>query len=382
MIHIFDKHNCCGCSSCVQSCPKQCIRFDEDDQGFRYPVVDKDQCINCGLCEKVCPFLNQGVNKVPIKVYAAINPNESIRKISSSGGLFSLLAEKVLFVGGVVFGARFDDNWEVVHDFAEDNDKLDSFRGSKYLQSRIGETYKQAREFLNLGRTVLFSGTGCQIAGLKRFLGKEYENLIAVEIVCHSVPSPLVWRKYLQEICNGNTVQNVNFRDKSSGWSRYSYSIVVKHSGGNLSYSEPASGIYMKGLTSNLTTRPSCSQCPSRYGKSGADIVLGDCWGIWDLDTSLDDNKGTSLVVTYTQKGEEFVQELGLELREFSMSELPKYNAGLEGSYLLHPMHDRFFAEISKHNNVQSLMQKYLNPQSNSIINKIKKFIVRIKRMF
>lgn len=177
-------------------------------------------------------------------------------------------------------------------------------------------------------------------------------------------------------------MQNVNFRDKSSGWSRYSYSIVVKHSGGNLSYSEPASGIYMKGLTSKLTTRPSCSQCPSRYGKSGADIVLGDCWGIWDLDTSLDDNKGTSLVVTYTQKGEEFVHELGLELREFSMSELQKYNAGLEGSYLLHPMHDRFFAEISKHNNVQSLMQKYLNPQSNSIINKIKKFIVRIKRMF
>lgn len=380
MIHITDKHSCCGCASCVQSCPKQCIRFDEDEQGFRYPSVDKAGCIDCGLCEKVCPCINKGEPKDPIKVCAAINPNEPIRLVSSSGGIFSMLAERVISEGGVVFGARFDANWEVVHDFAEDIDKLDSFRGSKYLQSRIGETYKQAQAFLKEGRKVLYTGAGCQIAGLNRFLRKEYDNLLTVEIVCHSVPSPLVWRKYLQEISNGNSVHSVNFRDKSSGWSHYSYSIVVEHSGSK--YIEPASGYYMKGLTSNLTTRPSCSHCPSCQGKSGTDIILGDCWGVWDLQPSLDDNKGTSLVATLTQKGENSVQELGVELHELSLSDLQNYNAGLRGSHPLNPKHDKFFAEIKKRDNVKGLLEKYVNPQSCSFKGKIKEAILRIKSKF
>lgn len=380
MIHITDKHSCCGCASCVQSCPKQCIKFDEDEQGFRYPNVDPEGCIECGLCEKVCPCLNQGEPKDPIKVYAAINPHEPTRLKSSSGGIFNMLAERVISEGGVVFGARFDANWEVTHDFTEDIDKLDSFRGSKYLQSRIGETYKQAQAFLKEGRKVLFSGTGCQIAGLKRFLRKEYENLLTVEIVCHSVPSPLVWRKYLQEISNGNPIQKVNFRDKSSGWSHYSYSIVIEHSGGT--YKEPASGDYMKGLTSNLTTRPSCSQCPSRNGKSGADIVLGDCWGVWDLQPSLDDNKGTSLVTSLTQKGEDSILELGVELNELSMSDLQKYNAGLRGSHPLNPQHDLFFAKIQKTGNIKAVLQNFANPQSSSVKSRVKNVLVRLKRLF
>lgn len=380
MIHITDKHSCCGCASCVQSCPKQCIRFDEDEQGFRYPRVDSERCIDCGLCEKVCPCLNQGMPQNPINVYAAVNPHEPTRLKSSSGGIFSMLAERIISEGGVVFGARFDANWEVTHDFAEDIGKLDSFRGSKYLQSRIGETYKQAQAFLKEDRKVLFSGTGCQIAGLKRFLRKEYENLLTVEIVCHSVPSPLVWRKYLQEISNGNTVQRVNFRDKFSGWSHYSYSLVIEHSRGI--HTEPASGNYMKGLTSNLTTRPSCSQCPSRNGKSGADIILGDCWGVWDLQPSSDDNKGTSLVVSLTQKGEDSILELGVELHELSMSDLQKYNAGLRDSHPLNPKHDIFFKKVQSQGNLKVLLQKYGNPQECSLKGRIKSILVRIKRLF
>lgn len=380
MIHITDKHSCCGCASCVQSCPKQCIKFDEDEQGFRYPIVDTEKCIDCGICEKVCPCLNQGSPKDPIKVYAALYPNEPVRLKSSSGGIFSMLAERIISEGGVVFGARFDANWEVVHDFAEDIEMLDSFRGSKYLQSRIGETYKQAHAFLKEGRKVLYSGTGCQIAGLKRFLRKEYENLLTVEIVCHSVPSPLVWRKYLQEISNGNPIQKVNFRDKSSGWSHYSYSIVIEHSGGT--YREPASGNYMRGLTSNLTTRPSCSQCPTRNGRSGADIVLGDCWGVWNLIPSFDDNKGISLVVSLTQKGEDSILGLGVELSELSMSVLQKYNAGLADSHPLNPKHDIFFEKVQNRDNLKALLQKYVNPQSSLVKGRIKNAIVRIKRKF
>ena len=199
MIHILDKHSCCGCAACVQACPKQCISFNEDEQGFRYPLVDESICIDCGLCEKVCPVIHQLDAKKPLKVYAAQNPNEEIRLKSSSGGIFTMLAESVIDEGGVVFGAQFDKNWEVEHAYTESKEGLAAFRGSKYLQSRTGETYKQTRDFLKAGRSVLYSGTSCQIAGLKKFLRKEYENLITVDVVCHGAPSPLVWRTYLDD---------------------------------------------------------------------------------------------------------------------------------------------------------------------------------------
>ena len=199
MIEIKDKKDCCGCSACVQRCPKQCITLKEDNEGFLYPIVDKKTCIDCGLCEKVCPILHQGEPQKPLKVYAAKNLNEEIRRQSSSGGIFTLLAEQVIQEGGVVFGARFDENWEVKHDYTETIEGLAVFRGSKYVQSRIEDNYKKAEEFLKQGRKVLFSGTPCQIAGLKRFLRKEYEELLTVDFVCHGVPSPGVWRKYLKE---------------------------------------------------------------------------------------------------------------------------------------------------------------------------------------
>lgn len=199
MIDILDKKDCCGCSSCVQRCPKQCITLKEDNEGFLYPIVNKEICISCGLCEKVCPVLSQGEPRKPLKVYAAKNQDEEIRRQSSSGGVFTLLAEQVIREGGVVFGAIFDENWEVKHDFAETIEGLAPFRGSKYVQSRIDDNYKKAERFLNQGRKVLFSGTPCQIAGLKRFLRNEYDNLLTVDFVCHGVPSPGVWRQYLKE---------------------------------------------------------------------------------------------------------------------------------------------------------------------------------------
>ena len=200
MISIKDKKKCCGCSACVQRCPKQCINFREDNEGFRYPYIDTDKCINCGLCEKVCPIINQYNEKVPTKVYAAINTNEKIRMQSSSGGIFTYIATKVIEEKGVVFGARFDKNWEVKHDFTENIEGLSAFRGSKYMQSRIEDNYLKVEKFLKDGRKVLFSGTPCQIAGLKRYLKKNYENLLTIDIICHGVPSPKIWRLYLNEI--------------------------------------------------------------------------------------------------------------------------------------------------------------------------------------
>ena len=199
MIDILNKKDCCGCSACVQKCPKQCISLKEDNEGFLYPQVNQQECISCGICKKVCPIINPNEKRTPLQIYAAINKNEEIRRQSSSGGIFTLLSEEILKEGGVVFGARFDENWEVKHDYTENVKGLVNFRGSKYVQSRIEDNYKKVETFLKQGRKVLFSGTPCQIAGLKRFLSKEYDNLLTVDFICHGVPSPKVWRLYLYE---------------------------------------------------------------------------------------------------------------------------------------------------------------------------------------
>lgn len=172
----------------------------EDNEGFLYPYVDVSSCVDCGLCEKVCPVINQGEAKQADKVYAAINPDDNIRLRSSSGGVFSMLAERIILENGVVFGARFDDNWEVIHDSCETIEGLAAFSGSKYVQSKIGNCFSRTEKYLKEGRKVLFSGTPCQIAGLHKFLRKDYDNLLTVDVVCHGVPSPAVWRAYLKEL--------------------------------------------------------------------------------------------------------------------------------------------------------------------------------------
>ena len=243
MIEIKDKSQCCGCNACVQRCPKQCIA-SEDEEGFLYPEVDEAICIDCGLCENVCPVINQADARIPLQVYAAKNTDEKIRMHSSSGGVFSILAEQTIKQGGVVFGARFDENWEVKHDYTETIDGVSVFRGSKYVQSKTGDTFKQAEQFLKQNRKVLFSGTPCQIVALKRYLKKEYENLLLVDFICHGVPSPGVWRKYLKQVialtCDKNTVsshlklllsernalvEGISFRDKRLGWQKYSFAL-------------------------------------------------------------------------------------------------------------------------------------------------------------
>ena len=242
MIDFFNKSYCCGCEACVQCCPKRCISMHEDKEGFLYPKVDKEACIDCGLCEKVCPIIHQAEPTEPLSSYIAINPNEEIRLHSSSGGIFTLLAEQVIAEGGVVFGARFDENWDVVHAWTDTIEGLAPFRGSKYVQSRIGNTYKETKDFLQQGRKVLYSGTPCQIAGLKKYLRKEYDNLLTVDFICHGVPSPGVWRRYLSELRESlraergdgkNTVPSsidelpvitgISFRDKSNGWKKFGF---------------------------------------------------------------------------------------------------------------------------------------------------------------
>ena len=323
MIKIIRKEQCCGCSACLHICPKHSISFREDKEGFLYPLVDTSTCVDCGLCDKVCPVLNQGEERKPLQVYAAKHTDDEIRMKSSSGGIFTLLAEFIIDKGGVVFGARFNENWTVVHNYTETKEGLDPFRGSKYVQSDVGNSYKQVEDFLKTGREVMFTGTPCQVAGLKKYLRKDYENLLTVDFVCHGVPSPMIWRKYLAEEitrqgdAGKNTVltsskvspvvTGVNFRDKSTGWKKFSFVLNFSKASAEGEQNSVLSSVftdnaYMRAFLSNLSLRPSCYACPAKVGKSGSDITIGDFWGIETALLEFDDDKGASLLFINNDK--------------------------------------------------------------------------------
>ena len=331
MITISDKHNCCGCSACQQACPKQCITMQQDAEGFLYPQVDTSSCIDCGLCEKICPFLHPDEAKTPTHTYAAINNDERIRMESSSGGIFTLLAEQIINEGGVVFGARYDEEWQVTIDHTETIDGLATFRGSKYVQARVGDTYAKCAKFLKVGRKVLYSGTPCQVAGLKHYLRKEYDNLLTIEIACHGVPSPKVWKEYIKKVSGGQPLTSIVFRDKRNGWNGYGLSFVGAD-GKEIKYEKASNNDFMRCFLNDLCVRPSCSNCPAKAGASGADILIGDFWGIDRMHPEMHDNKGCSLVIAHTAKGKRLFKSLGAKYLETTHEEAYRYNSCIVNS--------------------------------------------------
>lgn len=285
MIDIRDKRNCCGCTACLQICPHNSISMKEDEQGFMYPVVNMESCVDCHLCEKVCPVINQYEGKnSPIHCYLAKTKDDKIRTKSSSGGVFTELAKYILGKGGVVFGVLFDENWQAVYDYTESEEGLALFRGSKYIQAIPESAYQQVLQFLKDGRLVLFTGTPCQVSGLNHFLRKWYDNLITMDVVCHSILSPKVWKLYLKEkeIEKGQKISYVSFRDKSLGWTNYSLRIDFEGLDGHNStiLESHSDNSFMRGMTYDLFTRPSCSECPARNYKSGSDLTIADAWDV------------------------------------------------------------------------------------------------------
>ena len=320
MISILDKHNCCGCQACHEACPARCITMVADAEGFLYPEIQAADCLECHRCEQVCPQLNppRGTDERPLNCYAAQSKDTKTRLQSSSGGVFSLLAEAILKQGGVVFGARFDDNCTVYHSFTETMEGLSPFRGSKYAQSDMRKAYTQVGRFLQQKRPVLFTGTPCQIAGLRGYLqGKEDENLYLVSVVCHGVPSPKVWKTFLDNITDGVPPTSVNMRDKENGWSQYK--MVIRRDGKTLQDIPATDTPFMRAFLSNQILRPACYSCRFR-SNHGSDLTLGDYWGIQKYHPNMSDNKGTSLILAYTQKGQQLLAGLAL-IREESRYE-------------------------------------------------------------
>lgn len=406
---LSNLNNCCGCSACVLRCPKRCITLVENNEGFLYPSVDSEQCTKCGLCEKTCPILNDTEERLPLKVYAAINKNETIRQESSSGGVFTSIAEKVIEKKGIVFGARFDEDWQVSLDCVDNIEELKIFRGSKYVQAKVGESFVEVEKLLKVGKFVLFSGTPCQIAGLRKFLRHDYENLLTVDFVCHGVPSPKVWRRYLKELvarkCEKNTVlfssnkQNdsegnaivngISFRDKSFGWKKYSFVLrgkLTKASAVGEKNSVLFSAIhredaYMRAFLSDLTLRPSCYDCHCKSGKSGSDITIADFWGIQHIDPDLDDDKGISLVMLNTLKGDSFYSALDVESLEQKYEDAVKYNLSIVRSVSKPSKRDLFWKKYYEYDDFERLVNDVLKRSFKDRVNERIKQIIRKSRI-
>lgn len=350
MINITDNHDCCGCSACASVCPKLCISMLADKEGFLYPQVNKDSCIECGLCEKVCNELHPYEKRKPYKVLAAINKNEDIRMKSSSGGIFYILAEKIINEEGVVFGARFDKNWQVVIDYAEDMEGVKAFMGSKYVQARIENAYKNTKLFLTKGRKVLFSGTPCQVAGLYKFLRKQYPNLLTVDFICHGTPSPKVWGMYLNMMTNGiRNLHHAEFRSKVAGWKNFSVSLNYDIGNKSVTYISPMTkDLYMRAFLQNLILRPSCHDCKAKGCSSQSDITIADFWGVQSIKPEMDDDKGISLLLVHSVEADTLLQTNQLIVEPVDFEIAARYNTAVSCSSKPHANRDLFFQKLDK----------------------------------
>lgn len=363
-VFLKEKIKCNGCSACANACPKNCITMVPDELGFLEPQIDEKICVDCGLCEKVCPVFNKNEVETTPKAYAVKNTDENIRMQSSSGGAFTAIAEKIIDDGGIVFGAAFTDDFKAVEHIAvESAEDLYKLRGSKYVQSRIGTSFVDAKKELDKGRKVLFTGTPCQIGGLLSYLQKNYENLYTQDIVCHGVPSPSVWKKYieLREEKAGSKINYVSFRCKDTGWA--TYSMQMKFTNGVEYCVKNSYDPYMKGFLDNTYLRSSCYDCVFKTVQRKADITLADFWGVWDTLPQMHDGKGTSLVITNTEKGEDILNDLSnqLEIVEADLSEAVKYNSAAEKSVPHNIQREQFLIDFNAQP-FEKVIKKYGSP--------------------
>lgn len=344
--------DCTGCSACASICPQGCISMDGDAEGFLYPAVDIGRCVQCSLCAEVCPALHSVSVETRPAAYACINKNENIRMESSSGGVFSLLSRHVLESpgGGIVFGAGFDERFRVAHSGAWNEEAVKIFRGSKYVQSSIGDTYKQAKQCLERGMAVLFTGTPCQIGGLKAYLGKEYDRLLCADLICHGVPSPRLWEKYVayRERCAGARANQISFRAKNEGWKQFSLSFSFEN---DTVYRENfRTDPYLRAFQNNICLRPSCYACRFRTLHRQSDITLADFWGLRYVFPDLDDDKGVSLLLINSEKGEAAFGAIGDDIvtRRAKISQAVLFNPSAVKNTPYHSRRNAFFAAMDQ----------------------------------
>ncbi|MDI9241553.1 Coenzyme F420 hydrogenase/dehydrogenase, beta subunit C-terminal domain [Fusibacillus kribbianus] len=376
---LAEKTLCTGCGSCTIICPYHCIDMEEDEEGFLYPNVNSQKCVSCGLCEQSCPVLtNKGVQPIcRTESFAVQNKDENIRRKSSSGGVFIDLALSILGQGGVVCAAKYSKDFDVIHSIATTKEELLDYCGAKYAQSKIGQCFIYIKKMLHQGGKILFVGTPCQVAGLSAFLKRPYDNLVLVDMICHGVPSPLVWRKYLEERkqrdANGAELVAVNLRDKSTGWSRYGYSVRFDYQDGKVYSAHQDKDSFMQGFVSNLYLRPSCSNCKFKGVERISDITIGDYWGVWSQYPEFDDNMGTSLVMVHSEKGKKIWKNIQNDFRvlEISNEEAIQYNPSATKSSSFSYQRASFYRGLRRGEMVSDLVQTCLSKQNDQKVTNV-----------
>lgn len=340
MIQIDNKENCCGCNACGDICAHQAITFKTDIEGFWYPEVDTSKCTDCHLCEKVCPIINiKDIKKndypKPNHTIAAIHKNMRVRWNSTSGGAYTAIAEAMLKQGGYISGAVYNDGFTGVHNYVTNNpEDLDKLRSSKYLQSNAEGLFKQIKQLLTKGEKVLACGTPCQMAALRAFLRKDYENLIIVDFICRGVNSPKVYRAYLDSLEKkyGSKVVYVKAKNKELGWRNLTRKVTFAN--GQSYYGVHMNDDFRRGYHTNVFCRPSCYECQFKGFPRIADITLGDFWGIERIDRNLDNNIGTSMILLNSRKGEKYFDQIkeSIEYKEAPFESIFKGNGALTSS--------------------------------------------------
>lgn len=355
-----NKRMCCGCGACAQRCPQNCITMEEDEEGFRYPVIDEKRCVCCGLCERACPSVNRFSHVWKEEVYAAAAKDQKLVKRSSSGGMFGILAEYVLQKNGVVFGAAFNEKMELIHCVANNEEECKKFHGSKYIQSNTNNTFKECKQYLDQGKYVLYTGTPCQIAGLKQYLQEDYERLLAVELICHGAPSPGIWRKYISELEAEQQERMVGafFRYKDKGWKAYRFK--TEYESGKKEVISGGKSPYIVAFFNHLTLRPSCYECRHRLEYSRSDLMIGDFWGVSDYHQSFDERLGVSALLILSSKGKKVFEEVKRKMHyeESGLSMLTPMNGCIQLSVFPNRNRQRFMESYAKKENITKALDR------------------------
>lgn len=341
---LKDMSYCTGCSACYNACDIKAIQMKSNEEGFVYPKIDRNRCIHCGKCRKSCPVINEPQKNKMKKSYAAYSLDESEHKTSSSGAVFAELAKKVIDQKGYVWGAAFNEQLDVIHICVNDKNELKKLKGTKYIQSYIGNSYLKIKGQLKEGKKVLFSGTPCQIAGLKCFLRKDYSNLLCVDLICHGVPSPKVYKNYLNEISKQKVIR-MNFRNKDEGISRCKLEYILDD--GKVSQEDYADSVYIKGFLQNLYLRNSCFKCKFKGEERCSDITIGDFWGITEFHKKMDHELGVSAVIIHSSKGQKSFEEIenNIQFIESDVEKIKAWNSCLNQSVAYNENRSKFFEQ-------------------------------------
>lgn len=353
MVLDVAKKDCCGCAACMNACPKACITMEEDGEFFKYPHVDEAKCVGCRLCEKACPVLSNSKpkNEFVQAVYAAWNKDQDKRINSTSGGIVSAFSERVISEGGCVVGAYYKEDFTVAHMIGYDEKDILLLRQSKYMQSDMGLIYQNVKNVLKQGNKVLFCGTPCHNAALRAYLGQDYDGLVQLDFICRGVISPGVFVEYLKYLENKykSKAVTVQFKNKDFGWNRFSTKIWFANGKTYIKdrYHDPYMVSYLR---YSVSLRPSCYNCHFKGTERYSDITVGDFWGIGKVNASLDENKGTSLVIVNSQKGNELFEAIGdrIEKTKCSMDDIPEGNLCLSKSPKMGEDRELFFKDLGR----------------------------------